>query len=448
MYLSELTTNYSFIYINTSFPRILIFRSYFANERTFIQWISAALLFVTISQLLWVIASTTGNPQAHMAGSFMVATALFITAYGLFVYYRRIQLMRTGKPYGYADFAGPGILSFSVLTGISLLIYFSMAADPANPAVTMTESAKSCVRRQLPGLSVMESQPNGVVVDKPRGLALVPSLNQIIAVPSGLPTSENNSEWQIVGELPGTNLEALEIIDNKLYALSEGKDGSEILYLEWAEDGRGGRHLEEQQRWKIPTPMAEAMTLIPSDAQGAPPKLIVAGDMINTIAAASAAGANALKREGRLTVDVFTLGAFDDGKKAEPIRKLNKYILAKGLKDEKVGAMQYHEGRLYVLFDNERKIRSFDMGNGEQVNEVVLPVAAIGSHLEWEGMRLERVSSTAVTGGLRGSEPDSASDGATTLLLHLSLDTPGQIWTIRLDELANGNWRFPRCAGV
>lgn len=387
-----------------------------------------------------------------MAGSFMVATALFITAYGLFVYYRRIQLMRTGKPYGYADFMGPGILTISVLTGISLLIYFSMTApDPANPAVTMTESAGSCVRRQLPGLSVMESQPSGVVVDKKRGLALVPSLNQIIAVPSGLPTSAmSNSEWEIVGELPGTNLEALEIIDNKLYALSEGIDESEILYLEWAEDGLGGRHLEEQQRYKIRTPMAEAMTLIPGEGQGAPPKLIVAGDMINAIATAtSATGAEAMARAGRLTIDVFNLETFDDTKTAEPIRKLNKYILSKGLIDEKVGAMQYYEDRLYVLFDNERKIRSFDMNTGEIIQEILLPVAAVGSHLEWEGMRLERVADASVTSGLRGSEGgNNASDGSTTLVIHLALDTPGQIWTIRLDELADGKWKLPRCAGV
>jgi len=47
--------------------------------------------------------------------------------------------------------------------------------------------------------------------------------------------------------------------------------------------------------------------------------------MINVIAAASATGAKAaMKHEGRLTVDVFTLGAFGDGEKAEPIRMLNK----------------------------------------------------------------------------------------------------------------------------
>ena len=62
-----------------------------------------------------------------------------------------------------------------------------------------------------------------------------------------------------------------------------------------------------------------------------------------------------------------------------------------------------------------------------------------------ERLEPERVSSAAVTGGLRGSEPDGPSNGATTLLLHLALDNPGQIWTIRLNELANGNWRIPRC---
>ena len=63
----------------------------------------------------------------------------------------------------------------------------------------------------------------------------------------------------------------------------------------------------------------------PGDVKGAPPNFIAAGDMINVIAAASATGAKAaMKHEGRLTVDVFTLGAFGDGEKAEPIRMLNK----------------------------------------------------------------------------------------------------------------------------
>ena len=119
--------------------------------------------------------------------------------------------------------------------------------------------------------------------------------------------------------------------------------------------------------------------------------------------------------------------------------------------------MQYYEDRLYVLFDNERRIRAFDMNSGEIVQEILLPIAAVGSHLGWEGMRLERVSDASVTSGLRGSESgltvisegrNNASDGSTTLLLHLALDTPGQIWTIRLDELADGKWRLPRCAGV
>ena len=97
------------------------------------------------------------------------------------------------------------------------------------------------------------------------------------------------------------------------------------------------------------------------------------------------------------------------------------------------------------------------MSSGEMLQEILLPIATVGSHLEWEGMRLERVPEASVAGGLRGSEPaltiisegrNSASDGATTLVLHLALDTPGQIWTIRLNELADGKWKLPRCAGV
>jgi hypothetical protein len=62
-------------------------KSYFANERTFIQWISAALLFITISEILYILGSQTNNPEAAIAGFFTTTMALVIVVYSVCVYY-------------------------------------------------------------------------------------------------------------------------------------------------------------------------------------------------------------------------------------------------------------------------------------------------------------------------------------------------------------------------
>ena len=125
-----------------------------------------------------------------------------------------------------------------------------------------------------------------------------------------------------------------------------------------------------------------------------------------------------------------------------------------GLHDDKVGSMQYFEGLLYMLFDNARVIRGFDLRTGEMAHEISLPVAKIGSGSQWEGMRLQRVGGGGgggggiFQGGLRGSD---IAPSASQLVLHLALDTPAQVWSIRLDEekARDGQrWVWPDCAAV
>ena len=132
-------------------------------------------------------------------------------------------------------------------------------------------------------------------------------------------------------------------------------------------------------------------------------------------------------------------------------------MFAQGLLDSKVAAMQFFEGFLYVLFDNARLIRAFDLQSGDIVHQIPLPVAALGSEKQWEGMQLERRIKTGAkndeTGtGLRGPTNAPAEADRSTLLLYLALDTPPQIWTIALNEKpssgqgVNQLWTFPDCA--
>jgi Vacuolar transporter chaperone len=73
-------------------------KSFFANERTFIQWVSAALLLMTAAELFLVASSAS----AIHTWNFLMSSAVLVALYGLVTYHRRLHLMINSKPYGYA----------------------------------------------------------------------------------------------------------------------------------------------------------------------------------------------------------------------------------------------------------------------------------------------------------------------------------------------------------
>jgi len=408
-----------------------------------VLWISVALLFITFSQLLYILGSS--NPdiegQAAIAGTWMIAMSLFIASYALVIYYRRVYLMQNGKPYGYADFFGPGLLTFAVISGVALILAYSGEVR-FGTASTMTPVSGQCMKRSLSGVPVMELQPSGALVDDKEGLLLVPSLNRIVAFGAALPLEgKNDQQARIVATVPGANMEALEQVGNYIYALSEGTDKrSEIIALEWIDssldgnfDGASSRRLQESHRWNISLQGVEGMALVPEGqlGEGSVAKLLVAGILMEPTK-------NGLVEV--LSIDAFDQDSFDFSQtKLDNTSKLNKKLVAKGLTDEKVGSMQFFEDRLYVLFDNERVIRVFDPKTGLIIQELILPIAEAGAEKEWEGMRLQRINKEAGA-GLRGASESK-------VVLHLALDSPAQVWSLSLQH-EEGRWVMPQCAGV
>jgi len=331
----------------------------------------------------------------------------------------------------------PGLLTFAVISGVALILAYSGELQFGN-ATTMSPVSDQCVKRSLAGVPVMEMQPSGALVDEKEGLLLVPSLTHIVGFQDGLPTQDQNA--RIVATINGANMEALEHVGNYIYALSEDTDKkSEIIALEWVDfsvdgvfGGKSSRRLQESHRWKIALPGAEGMALVPEGqlGEGSAATLLVAGLLTETTK-------NGLVEV--LSIDAYDQDSLDFSQtKLDQTSKINKKLLAKGLRDEKVGSMQFFEGRLYVLFDNARVIRVFDPKTGAVVQEIMLPIAEAGAEEEWEGMRLQRIN--AAGGGLRGASESS-------VVLHLSLDTPAQVWSLLLDN-EDGHWILPKCAGV
>ena len=175
------------------------------------------------------------------------------------------------------------------------------------------------------------------------------------------------------------------------------------------------------------------MALLPSGDEGAAPKLIVAGLLAGT-----------------LSIDVFDIESFQSGAgRVEKSSKMNKKLVSRGLENGKVGSMQYFEGLLYILFDNDRVIRAFDTNTGKLVQETLLPVAELGSANDWEGMRLQRIPEEGIGNSGSGGQLRGSSRPLGTLVLHLALDTPAQVWSLALNEDGRDGhgWTLPRCAG-
>ena len=127
----------------------------------------------------------------------------------------------------------------------------------------MVATAGVCVMRNLDlgpssGISMLEFEPSDVILEKERNIIIVASLDEIIALPAGLPTDKASidSPIQILHQFPrGTeDLEGLEIIDRRVYAVSEGKANSEsdIIAFDWTTNNT----LVEWNRWRITAPNA------------------------------------------------------------------------------------------------------------------------------------------------------------------------------------------------
>ena len=94
------------------------------------------------------------------------------------------------------------------------------------------------------------------------------------------------------------------------------------------------------------------------------------------------------------------------------------YVFTNGLTDTKVGEMWFFNSNLYMLFDNSQVIRAF-APNGIMLNEWALPVSVSEFDKQWEGMYL-----------------DQNGDG---LYLHLALDSPLEVWSIKLGGVTTPN---------
>merc|ERR1740124_365786 len=332
--------------------------------------------------------------------------------------------MTYAKPYGYADAFGPAVLAIFMIILLCAFIYVEYPnISTSTPKSKFAELPGVCIRRNLDlgptsGISALQFEPSGIVVDKERNLIIVASLNEIVAINADLPNSTDPIPIKILYRFPDGNedLEGLEIIKGTIYAVSENKgsatggvDQSDIIEFQWTSDGL----LNETLRWRVNAPNAEGITYFDDKNWFPVPTTLIAADL------------RAINRANRLELKSIDFPFPRDNEL--PTKRVNNKLFVQGLKDSKVADMQFFDGLLYVLYNKERLIRAYNQ-LGNKVFDWLLPVAVESYGDFWEGMRLEKV----------GSE----------VYLHLALDSPPQLWTIKLEtgNLKGGPHQFPKCA--
>ena len=129
----------------------------------------------------------------------------------------------------------------------------------------------------------------------------------------------------------------------------------------------------------------------------------------------------------------------------------NKRAIAENLSDGKVASLFHFEGVLYVLFDNDKVLRSFDIESGEMISEMPLPkVSQKGASKQWEGIAIHRHTSNFAP---LDEDPTYLRNGKTKssqtkVIVHLALDSPPQLWSFSVEEQGRGKLAFPDCAGT
>jgi uncharacterized membrane protein YidH (DUF202 family) len=424
-------------------------KTYFANERTFIQWISAALLLLTVSSIMM------GSGEYNGTSSVIAFAALVLVCYAAFVYFRRVQLLRTGQAYGYLDFLGPSILAVGVGLGVAIVFAdavkgseflpwgdggggkdkddrrFLTAASPPHwqdpemlPAVEavktkLSEVEGKCARYAMEGINLLEYQPRDIILhDKTRAL--------VVATPQTLvthPLADQATRSAVLAELPGLDIQSLTMVGDVLFALSIGPTKTELIEFNAA-----------SMVWT---------TILVQDASSTAGSLVYVPD------------------QGKLYIHLDgNMHTYHLHKESLLSRtgSINMKVLNQGGSYDPISAMEHFEGLTYILRRNI--IQVWDLEMATLVSEMSLPTVA--KHDKWVGMALERRNDdeeeTSSFHALRKSKM-AARDGKmnTAVYLHMPLDTfPPQLWSFHLEDVHDDEvnhddrsiFSFPECDGV
>lgn len=488
-----------------------------ANDRKYIRSASAVLFLLFIGSFILEFGTsieTISNSTNVAARIILILLGGIIIAYSMVVYYRRrkrLQFLVKTQPYddGYTTTrrVGPSLFLGGVVFS-SMIIVFIHLWSLLWPSVLVYKS-EQCFRHPLI-VNPINLEASDLSLDSKHDVLLFPSGSTISALhKSSTKIGEgvtNALASSALGEGDADFKAITSGADGRIFALrghnknnNESSDNFlELLELKWNDDGGGGNDddviLNFVQSWEINDSegVVGGITWVPDDGDGL---LFIAIDYDSDV--------NTDDDDKSNRGDIHTY-EMPNGSTLELKRlrsSLNRKVMNSGLEDSKIGSLQYFEGLLYVLHDNARAVRVWDISSGDLKSEWELPRVHGGYNEQWEGLFLERTDNNnssnsdrrllqqqqqppknndvawqyqqnnwqgemtvglseltdliseddEITNYLRGIDDDNVDTdyypSKSSLILHLALNMPVEIWSIAVTQDAKtGRIILPSCA--
>ena len=405
-------------------------KSFFANERTYIQWISASLLLLTVSSILM------GSGDSSGTAALISCSAFFLVVYATFTYFRRIKLLSAGKGQGYIDHFGPTILALGVGAGIFIVLCdLFVGSDilafgnrrrlaPSSrrqlmfstfPPNSIYESPGHCFRQPVTGINALTFKPNDISIDADRSSLFIASTSEILSYPF------EGGEVDRLLHLENVDLREITRVGDRIFAISGGPVATELLEFAWTPTGA----LTQQARWIVWDSATEVngLAFVPS-SDDTPGQLYIGFNNSIHIYNVPQPEEPSLIRVDSLNMQMIGLGP--------------------DVKD-KIASIHHFEGVTYLLHSQHNALHAWDTQTGEFLGEIPLPQwSSPISNGEWQGFTFERRPIQRVETSLRANKK------ASEVLLHLTTDAPPQIWSFAIDEIDGSRGRFllPECAAA
>ena len=100
-------------------------KTFFANERTFLKWLSISTMVGAMSVALLGFADATSD-GAQLAGIILLPVSILFMVYALAVFRRRAHCIYMREPIRYDDTRGPTLLVVILAVALIMSTYFSL----------------------------------------------------------------------------------------------------------------------------------------------------------------------------------------------------------------------------------------------------------------------------------------------------------------------------------
>jgi uncharacterized membrane protein YidH (DUF202 family) len=163
-------------------------KTFFANERTLLQWISpvSLVLSIAIAMLGW---STTLDDEAQRSMGSMAVAMMILSmcwlAYALYVFFKRMSKIRGRKDEGFDEVFGPTMMVLSLFC-LCVLAIVLVLVRPLNTddEVVVATYGRPCVHTlaNYTSFPALSAEPSGVIYYPTRNSIFVASLHHLFEI--------------------------------------------------------------------------------------------------------------------------------------------------------------------------------------------------------------------------------------------------------------------------